>query len=230
MAGGPLMLRECDDELLEELVHGHLSPWQRSQVEAHVAQCLRCLGELEWLRREAELFTARRSVETEVPELVRARLFAAVAQRVWRPGRRAWLGAAATVSALAAAAVLAISLQGGSLRSALMSHVHLEIHTDDHADDSGRVLDEAEEQYRDAIGTLESEHQAQRVRDPVEVARRLEATLASTREGLVAARDGAGTDAESRLRVLDGYAEYLHTLQEIVQTETAAGAGQEEHR
>ena len=86
------------------------------------------------------------------------------------------------------------------------------------------------QEYRDAIGTLETEYRKRRDQGPVELTRRLDVTLDLTRNELVAAREGEGQDAESRLRVLDGYAEYLHTLQEIVHDGAAATAGQEEHR
>jgi len=94
-----------DDEL-QEMLDGRLSARERSAVEAHVAGCGRCHGQLEAFRsarqaaRDAEIPPAPASLESGVLALLKAERSARE-----RPGRRtagvlgrpAWIGAAAAL-------------------------------------------------------------------------------------------------------------------------------------
>lgn len=108
-----------DDEL-QEMLDGRLSARERSAVEAHVAGCGRCHGQLQALRsarqaaRGAELRPAPASLESHVLALLKAERSARE-----RPGRRtagllgrpAWIGAAAAL--VLVAGVLAMLRQPG---------------------------------------------------------------------------------------------------------------------
>ena len=67
------------------------------------------------------------------------------------------------------------------------------------------------------IATLESEYSVARRRMPARAARRFDRTIARNRVAL--ARIDRGADIEDRMRLLDGYAEYLRALQTIVYEE-----------
>jgi hypothetical protein len=78
------------------------------------------------------------------------------------------------------------------------------------------ALDNAEREYRDAAGVLEAEYKEERSRLPPSVAERYDRMLAETRARVADARVVAGNDVDGRMVVLDGYAEYLRSLQTIV--------------
>jgi F0F1-type ATP synthase membrane subunit b/b' len=81
------------------------------------------------------------------------------------------------------------------------------------------ALDDAEETYRQAIAELEREYVTVHHRMPKDTATRLDATLEEARTEMSEARSQAGHSLEARLRLLDGYAEYLFALQTIVHEE-----------
>lgn len=216
-------------EDLEALVAGKLDAAAAKRVEAHVAECAECRDELAWLRAEAELMARRRAGEAEV----RPEIWQGIAERLARPAtaavppqpstttvrvRRWSLGARVAYGGLvaAAAAAVIVATWPGQVR-----HV---------SPDLGRAptvaarkklapdaaLDKAEREYLDAAKVLEAEYQAERNRLPPSVAERYDRMLAKTRTQVGDARAQAGSDVDGRMVVLDGYAEYVRSLQTIV--------------
>lgn len=78
------------------------------------------------------------------------------------------------------------------------------------------TLTQAEQEYQAALKVLEAQYKAERGHLPPTVARRYDSMLEQTRTRVAGARIAAGNDVEGRLVVLDGYAEYLRSLQLIV--------------
>jgi hypothetical protein len=77
------------------------------------------------------------------------------------------------------------------------------------------VLDAAEQEYRQAIAVLEGElSSAQRRGSPLSA--RWRSDLSVFRSEVADARGAAGRDPDARMRVLDGYAAYLRSLQAVV--------------
>ena len=78
------------------------------------------------------------------------------------------------------------------------------------------AMDRAEREYLDAARTLEAEYEQERSRLPPSVAERYDRTLAETRTRIADARATTGNDVDGRMIVLDGYAQYVSSLQTIV--------------
>jgi hypothetical protein len=227
----------CSVEELEALVEDKLDDEATARVTAHVASCEACRDDLAWLRTEAELMARRRQQQ---PELAPA-LWQSIAERVAQPAavatnvvplkaKRWGLGARVAYGGLLAAAAAAVVVatwpgQGvhvlpSDLRDAGLSTTTTAAKLDAHR--SGKklapdvALDNAEKEYRDAAGLLEAEYKEERGRLPPSVAERYDRMLAETRARVADARVVAGNDVDGRMVVLDGYAEYLRSLQTIV--------------
>lgn len=223
----------CSTEELEALVAGTLPPEAAARVEAHVADCAACRDELAWLRAEAALM-ARRRERQAAPSPA---LWQGIADRLARPAvpadlpgrrpapvrvRRWGLGARVAYGGLLAAAAAALVLvsrpgqrhvvprdlrDAGSTAPAVAARQKLP---------AAVALDRAEREYLDAARVLEAEYRAERSRLPASVAERYDRTLAETRTRIADARATAGNDVEGRMVVLDGYDQYLRSLQTIV--------------
>jgi hypothetical protein len=222
----------CSPEMIEELealVAGTLDAAALARVQAHVAACDACQRELAWLRTEAELMARRRAVEPEVrPEIwqeIAARLArpaaaAAPAQPSSAPVRvRRWsLGARVAYGGLlaAAAAAVIVATWPGQMHNmpADLGHAPLVAARKKVAPEV--ALDKAEREYLDAAKVLEAEYQLERNRLPPSVAERYDRMLEKTRTQVADARVQAGSDVDGRMVVLDGYAEYVRSLQTIV--------------
>jgi hypothetical protein len=207
----------CDLMDLEALEDGRLTPERANMVEAHAVGCPRCRRELEWLRTEQALLARRHEAETPLP----LDLWKGIEQRLPQvaPRRRSrlWVGAAAL--ALSAAAMFALALPGapfGRFAQGLWDGHRRGAASLAEATDA---IDGAEQTYRQAIAELEQAHAAARGRMPEGTAKRLDASLEEARAEMAEARSQAGHSLEARLRLLDGYAEYLFALQTIVQEE-----------
>ncbi len=228
----------CSLEELEALVEDKLDDEATARVTAHVAECEACRDDLAWLRTEAELMARRRQQQ---PELSPA-LWQNIAERVAQPAAAAatatnvvplkakrWgLGARVAYGGLLAAAAAAVVVatwpgqgihtlpvdlrDGGVIGSGPVAK------SDPHGKKLAPdvALDRAEREYRDAAGVLEAEYKEERGRLPPSVAERYDRMLAETRARVADARVVAGNDVDGRMVVLDGYAEYLRSLQTIV--------------
>lgn len=62
----------CDVSLLDQLVHGELDSLSAARVNAHLAGCASCRGELSLLREEREAFTLRARRHVAPPAIRRA--------------------------------------------------------------------------------------------------------------------------------------------------------------
>jgi hypothetical protein len=217
----------CSIDELEALIQGKLDEEATARVQAHVAACADCRDELSWLRTEVELMERRRQQQAELaPEL-----WHGIAERIARPAtassvrvRRWGLGARVAYGGLLAAAAAAVvvatwpgqgphvlprDLRDGGLTAGPPVAAHRKVAPD-------VTLDRAEREYRDAAAVLEAEYEEERNRLPPSVAERYDRMLAETRTRVADARIVAGNDVDGRMVVLDGYAEYLRSLQTIV--------------
>ena len=219
----------CPIEELEALVAGTLDDEAAERVRAHLAGCASCKEELAWLSTEAELMARRRAQE---PALSPA-IWDGIADRLARPAapsgspqpaptpirvrRWGWGARAAygTLLAAAAAAVLFATWPGQmhNVPGDLGGHPSVAVHKKVSAD---VTLDKAEREYQEAAKVLEAEYQAERNRLPPSVAERYDRMLSTTRTQVADARATAGSDVDGRMVVLDGYAEYIRNLQNIV--------------
>lgn len=222
----------CSVEELEALVAGRLDDEARARVAAHAAVCDECKEELAWLRAEAELMTRRRESAAEPA----AELWDGIAARIANPPvaaaapsqpRWSWSARVAYGGLIvaAAAAVVLVTLPGvklfnRGLRDSTASVGRLPRIA---AEPSVRkklspseTFDRAEAEYRDAAAVLEQEYQQQRGKLPAPIAEQYDHMLHKTRTQIADARTAAGSDVDGRMVVLDGYADYLRSLQTIV--------------
>jgi hypothetical protein len=199
----------CDQSRLEAWIDGTLDPTAAAELEAHVHACVPCREEAAWLRDEAAWMDRRRQAQ---PAL-RAEVWQSVAQRVGgerHRRRRPTLWMAGVVAAAAAAVVLMIRLPGPQPITSLPSAIPSQRPSPD-----AEVL-QAEQHYDQALALLEAEYRRQRPALPPALAARYDDTLSRTRASLVQARRDAGHDVEARAALLDGYADYVWSLQTIV--------------
>jgi len=210
-------------EDLEACALGELGATRLAEVEAHVAACADCARELAWLRAERTLLSRRPSPPT-------AHLWAGVATRLQHPRRRprwAWrMAVASGVGAAAAAAVLVAMLRPKPLPLAPPAQSPIA------RSERGKrppidpktlaALDRAEADYRNAAQTLEGEYARLRPSIDPELARRWDETLTRARAQLGESRAVAADDVNVRMRVLDGYAGYLRSLRDVLESEEAS--------
>jgi hypothetical protein len=209
-------------EDLEACALGELGAPRLAEVEAHVAACAECARELAWLRAERTLLSRRPSVPT-------AHLWPAVAARLQHPRRRprwAWRIAVASGIGAAAAAALLVAMMRPRPPA-----VTPQPQSPIARSDRGRrpsidpktlaALDRAEADYRNAAQTLEGEYARLRPGLDPELARRWDETLTRARAQLGESRAVAADDVNVRMRVLDGYAGYLRSLRDVLESEEA---------
>jgi hypothetical protein len=224
-------------EELEALVAGKLEADERARLWAHVDECATCRDEVAWLRAEAELMARRRGREKDVPDA----LWPAIADRLARPSPPTSTTTAATASTAATATRPvrrrrwgwgARVAYGGLLTAAAAAvviatwpgQIHMLPPDLGHAPSAAVkkkvqpdvALDQAEREYLDAAKVLEAEYQASRDRLPPSLAEQYDRMIKKTRTRVAEARAQAGNDVDGRMVVLDGYAEYLRSLQSIV--------------
>ena len=198
---------------LEALVEENLPASRAAEVAAHAGACASCGEELRWLKVERELIRRRAEPPAPAGDLwrgVQARLAAPPPRRRWSPYA---VAAAAAAVAVAFAAGRAVAPHSPSLAERPGLALKL---TPVALDDSGAVLDQAETAYRSAAATLEERYAVERVRLPSGSQARVDHRLARTRRQIEGARELAGRDVEARLAVLDGYADYVHSLNRLV--------------
>jgi Putative zinc-finger len=220
----------CETERLEQLLDGELAAEAFTETEAHLQTCADCRQELDWLRAERRLMSARR-LEVQGPS---AGSWAAIEARLGRTARpvvedqprRASLfwgifGGFATLSA-AAAAIVALILPPGTVVpwNAEQAASALASRADDLAPPdperprrSRQNLRDAEKQYRSAIRELEEDYQSRRRTLPAATTEKLDQQFAELRQTINVARRVANGSVEARRRTLDAYAAYVHSMQ-----------------
>jgi hypothetical protein len=216
------MTAPCDLEALEALVSDALASDRALAVQAHARGCPTCGQELAWLRTERRLMAERKSGEPGLPpdlwRSVEGRIGAATTPI--RPPRGRFLARLALPVFTGAAALAAALLL--YLRSPAIDTVSSAARPESTLPASGGVipvLDAALAEYEQAVAELEDDLQRSRGRLPAATAQELERRFGPTRRELTRARAGAGedrADPDARLRALDGYAEYVRSLQAAV--------------
>ena len=221
----------CPNEELEALVAGTLDEQAAERLRAHLAGCAPCRDELGWLQTEAELMARRRAEPAELAPAI----WQGISERLARPAAPA-LPSSATATPLRVRrwGWGARVAYGGLLASAAAAVLYATWPGQPYhrpADHGGRpmasgagrnkvaadvTLDQAEREYQQAARILEAEYQAGRNRLPASVAERYDRILSTTLTQVADARATAGSDVDGRMVVLDGYAEYLRSLQNIV--------------
>jgi hypothetical protein len=78
------------------------------------------------------------------------------------------------------------------------------------------ALNNAEHEYAEALAVLEAQYKAKRGQLPPTLAKRYDTLIEKTRSRVSDARIAAGNDVDGRMLVLDGYEEYMRSLQTIV--------------
>jgi hypothetical protein len=215
-------------EELEMLAQG-----QGKDVTAkHVEGCAGCTKELAWIKAEKALFARRAQPDVKA-------LWSGVEARLNQPAkvislesrRPRWQRPVAAVAGIAAAAAVAlfvfhpktivqppppvIAQQQPQPAQTLPAqaqrpHSHLDPKT-------LAALDTAENDYRHAAGVLEAEYETLRPKLDPALAKRWDETLTRARTQLGESRAVAADDVRARMRVLDGYAEYLRSLRDVIQ-------------
>lgn len=196
---------------------------QAAEVAAHVAGCETCAREVAWLRAERALLSRRPSPPVQqlwagIEARLRGgedRLLRADAAAGRRPRWARRVAFCAAGVAAAAAVVLLALRRPGSAPAAAPSNF---AQRDDFRPDPKALaaLDRAETDYRDAARVLEAEYQRLRPQLDPALARRWDETLSRAHTQLGEARAVAGDDVNARMQVLDGYAGYLRSLNDVV--------------
>jgi hypothetical protein len=83
------------------------------------------------------------------------------------------------------------------------------------------ALDKAELEVRSAARLLETEYASARPRLDPAAARKLDAALQKARAQLGATGPIASTDVQARIRLLDGYSDYVRSLRDVVASSEA---------
>jgi anti-sigma factor RsiW len=177
-------------EALEALALGELSEARAQEVEAHAAACASCKRELEWLRAERELMSRRAAQSERLPAELWRGIEARLGSAPVGPARWPWVAAA--LGAAAAAAVLLVMVRN-------------EPHVAKRKLDPNVAIANAEKEYQHAISIMEAEVRKKRP----------DVKLEEWTEKVKKARELAGNDPDARLAVLDGYADYMHSLLDL---------------
>jgi hypothetical protein len=201
----------CDLERLEDWLAGVLDASASAAVEAHVRGCDACRREVEWLRGEQAWMARRRGDQPAV----RADLWDAVAARVETRKPRRLQVPALVVSSLAAAAAVVVFVATRPL-GPVIKHAPVAAAAAVASTEPLAVLDAAEQEYLHALATLEAEYRRQRQGLPPAVAARYDGALERTRAAITQARNVSGRDVDARVQLLEGYDDYLWSLQSIV--------------
>jgi hypothetical protein len=227
-----------DIEALEQLASGAGT----AESAAHAETCQECAQEVAWAKAEKALFARR--AQPDVSALwsgVARRLGqpavqleqAQTARMQKRPHWHRPVAALAGVAAAAAVLVFALrpkpivptpaqpvaqqqtqpqAVQPG--QQPALGQPHQRSHLDPK---TLAALDTAEADYRHAAGVLEAEYDSLRPKLDPAMAKRWDETLTRARTQLGESRAVAADDARARMRVLDGYAEYLRSLRDVIQ-------------
>lgn len=181
------------DAGLQDWVDGRVDAAQRAHIDAHLAECADCSGEVDALRA---LLADLHALPRAVPP--RRDLHAEVARRIDTPARSAgWLRSAAVVALLAGAGALVLSRQGPS------------------APPADGTFERTHAQYAHAAARLEEEVQAARAGMEPDAVVALDRSLASIdaalREAGAALEDDPGSALLNAL-VVHGYERKIDVL------------------
>jgi negative regulator of sigma E activity len=219
-----------DIELLELLARGQGS----AETQAHVDGCAECTSEVAWLHKERALVAQR-------PEPDVSHLWAGIEERVaTKPEVRRrphWYRPLAAAAAVAAAAMVILFVKRPQRTQPPAQQQPVAQQTQQpqaqqpaqppprHIDPKSlAALETAEKDYRHAATVLEEEYATLRPALDPKLAARWDETLTRARASLgeqqkaVAAQD----DVRGRMRVLDGYAEYLRSLRDVIENSEEA--------
>jgi hypothetical protein len=220
----------CEPEALEALVLGELPPEQARLVATHAESCRVCGEELRWLNLERTLMAERaRRMLPPKPGLwqtVEQRLLVpSLASYRKRRARRFAIWASLGMATSAAAIVASLVMQGPAPPIATVDrdrgrhHRMARLTASDEpriAEQAVPTLTHAEQEYQQAIATLEREYAAKRSRLDPEAAQQYDAIFLRARTLVAEARGTAGTNVDAHMHVLDGYAAYLDSLTSVV--------------
>jgi hypothetical protein len=229
------MTAGCDLEALEALVADRLPTARAFEVQAHARACADCARELEWLRSERRWMNARKTAEPALPaglwEAVEGRLVQPRGlARVWGRVRAARpLGRFAfpvLTGAAAVAAALLLLVRGAGEPTRMVQHLppatnEIAGAAPARGEKPGaagviEVLDAALVEYEQAVAVLRQDLEKARGRLPAAQVAALEQGLGRAQRLVTDAR--AGRDPEARLRAVDGYADYVRSLQSALLT------------
>jgi hypothetical protein len=197
----------------------------RGQRNAHVETCPECAQEVQWLRRELQLVSQRRQPEV-------GHLWSAIERRIQpQPRKTHWHRPVLATAAAAAAAMVVVFLQKPQPQS--LSQQPQQVaqqaepkprHEKHHLDEKSlAALNTAEADYRHAAQVLETEYASLRKDLDPKLAAHWDETLTRARAQLTDEQQSvAQDDVRARMRVLDGYAEYLRSLKDVIQNSEEA--------
>jgi hypothetical protein len=202
------------------------------EIQKHALECAECAREVAWLKAEKTLFARR--AQPDVSALwsgIEARIAAKPLAPVLSLARRPrWQRPVAAVAGFAAAAAVALFFfhpktiaprpqpSIAQLQPTPAPAVQGQPKPRSHLDPKTlAALDTAEGDYRHAAGILEAEYETLRPKLDPALAKRWDETLTRARTQLGESRAVAADDARARMRVLDGYAEYLRSLRDVIQ-------------
>jgi hypothetical protein len=237
------MIDHPDIEELEALARGAGTP----DAAAHVASCTECAREVAWAKAERALFAHRSQPFVESlwkgidERIAKSPQDARIAKAATPPAlvrKPHWhRRATAAMGAVAAAAAIFFGVRAN--RHHLQSQVQPQTPaavaqnqapaaaSPDQPAKARRpqldpkalaALDTAENDYRHAAQVLEAEYDSLRPQLDPALAKKWDETLTRARTQLAQSRAAvASDDARSRMRVLDGYAEYLRSLRDVIQ-------------
>jgi hypothetical protein len=218
------MIDHPDIEELEQIARGHGS----LEAKRHVSECAECITEVGWLQRELVLVSQR-------PEPDVSRLWTAVERRIQPMQRKTHWHRPALVAAVAATAMVVLFLKRPHPAPAIVQPVQqqqpvaqltpqAQPQPKHHIDaKSLAALDTAEADYRHAAGVLETEYASLRKDLDPRLASHWDETLTRARAQLVDQQKSvASDDVRGRMQVLDGYAEYLRSLKDVIQNSEEA--------
>ena len=202
----------CDPEQLEAWIEDRLVPAAAAELSAHVESCEACRRELSWLRGERAWMERRRARAAPLADTswtaIASRLSPAAPRRRSRPPLFVWVS-----GGLAAAAAILLLVQPtrtvGPVPPSALAPRHPKLSPE-------AAVDRAEREYQSALALLESEYRQERAHLPPRTAAECDRTLALGRLAVDRARATVGDDLDGRLALLDGYAEYMHSVEQIV--------------
>jgi hypothetical protein len=237
MSGHP----EIDE--LEQLAKGRGT----SEIAAHVDGCAECAREVAWAKAEQALFARRAQPDVSAlwagveerlgqvsRELPAEHHLPAAADALARRRPR-WHRPIAAVAGVAAAAAVLIFARRPHPRPAVVTPAQTVAQAQPQPGQSSEqarrsrldpktlaALDTAEADYRHAASVLEAEYDTLRPKLDPALAKRWDETLTRARTQLGESRAVAADDPRARMRVLDGYAEYLRSLRDVIQSSEEA--------
>jgi hypothetical protein len=203
------------------------------EIRKHVEACAGCAREVAWLKAEKVLFARR--AQPDVSGLwsgIEARLAATprLAPVLPLARRPRWQRPIAAVAGFAAAAAVALfifhpkTIAPPPLQPVIAQQTQPAPQAAAQPKPRSRLdpktlaaLDTAESDYRHAASVLEAEYETLRPKLDPALAKRWDETLTRARTQLGESRAVAADDPRARMRVLDGYAEYLRSLRDVIQ-------------